>query len=71
MSYGREFLTKVDAIADHPTVQLHFLRGTSRQAFATYYVTMQEKSPELLSLLDTIEHYRCTPIAELVKEMKA
>ncbi len=66
-----EFRDKVAAIMNHPTVQLHFLRDTSRQAFACYYVTLQEKSETLLSLLDTIEHWRCAPVAELVKEMKA
>jgi hypothetical protein len=56
-------------IANHPTVRLHFLHDTERWHFARYYSTAQEKSETLLSLLDTIEHYRCAPIAELVAEM--
>ncbi len=60
----------VATVASHPTVQLHFSPLACYQ-FARYYQHMQEKSTELLSLIDTIEHYRCTPVAELVKEMKA
>ncbi len=58
-------------IATHPTVQLNFLRDTERQAFGKFYCALQSRSETLLSLLDVIEHYRCAPIAELVKEMKA
>ncbi|HYU72930.1 MAG TPA: hypothetical protein VEL31_09640 [Ktedonobacteraceae bacterium] len=58
-------------IADHPIVELHFSTNTARWNFARYYMALQARSETLLSLLDTIEHYRCAPIAELVKEMKA
>ncbi len=59
----------VATVAQHPTVQLHFSPLACYQ-FAKYYQHKQDRSPELLSLLDVIEHYRCAPIAELVKEMK-
>ena len=62
--------SELETIAQHPTVQLHF-SDAACYAFARYYQHMQEKSTELLSLIDQIEHYRCAPIAELVKEMKA
>ncbi len=62
-------MTELEALAQHPTVQLHF-SDAACYAFARYYQHMQEKSTELLSLIDTIEHYRCAPIAELVREMK-
>lgn len=60
----------VAAIAQHPTVQLHFNALTCWQ-FAKYYVAQQQKSETLLSLLDTIEHWRTTPAQELVKEMQS
>ncbi len=62
--------TELEAIANHPTVQLHFSPLACWQ-FARFYCTLQARSETLLSLLDTIEHWRCAPIAELVKEMKA
>ncbi len=60
----------VATIAQHPTVQLCFSPLACWQ-FARFYCAVQAKSETLLSLLDMIEHWRCAPIAELVKEMKA
>ena len=60
----------VATIAQHATVQLCFSPLACWQ-FARFYCAVQAKSETLLSLLDMIEHWRCAPIAELVKEMKA
>ncbi len=57
-------------IAQHPMVQLHFSPLACLQ-FARFYCALQARSETLLGLLDVIEHWRCAPIAELVKEMKA
>ncbi len=62
---------EIEVIANHPTTRLHFQTIATRWHFANYYMQAQQKSETLLSLIDTIEHYRCAPIAELVKEMKA
>jgi hypothetical protein len=68
---GRGCMSKeLLSLANHPTVLLHFLTRSARYKFCDYYLTKQSQSTELLSLLDTIEHYRCVPIAELVQEMK-
>jgi hypothetical protein len=64
-------LDNVATIARHPTVQLHFIRDTAVWHFARYYCAKQAQSETLLSLIDTIERYRCAPIAELVQEMAA
>ena len=58
-------------IATHPTVQLCIRTWTERWAFARYYHTLQSKSIELLSLLDTIERWRTTPYGVIAKEMRA
>ncbi len=58
-------------IATHPTVKLNFPNPLACWQFARFYYALQSRSETLLSLLDVIEHYRCAPIAELVKEMKA
>ncbi len=57
-------------LSKHPTVLLHFKTYAERDHFISFYIDKQRKSETLLSLLDVIEHYRCAPIAELVKEMK-
>ncbi len=62
-------MTELATIAQHPTVQLHFSPLACWQ-FARFYCALQARSETLLSLLDTIEHWRCAPIAELVREMK-
>ena len=65
-----DFNRQVNLIANHPTVLLHLMTFAARYHFSYYYCVKQNNSTELLSLLDTIERYRCVPIAELVAEMK-
>ena len=63
---SKEFLN----LANHPIVLMHLSTYAARYHFVYYYLKKQEKSTELLSLLEVLEFYRCAPIAELVQEMK-
>ncbi len=51
-------------------VRLCFNWTTARWLFAAYYQTQQNKSETLLSLRDTIEHWRTTPYPVLAEEMR-
>ena len=56
--------------ASQDLVRLCFSHDTERWLFARYYQVIQDKSETLLSLRDTIEHYRTTPYPVLFEEMK-
>jgi hypothetical protein len=57
-------------VATHPLTRLCFPTIAHQWKFAEYYTLMQNKSETLLSLLDTIEHWRTTPYPVLAEEMK-
>jgi hypothetical protein len=61
---------EVGAIANHPTTRLCFNWTSERWKFAEYFMLIQSKSETLLSLHDTIEQWRCTPLDELFKEIR-
>ena len=61
---------ELGAVANHSLVKLCMGHDTERWLFAAYYQTQQSKSETLLSLRDTIEHYRTTPYPVLFEEMK-
>jgi hypothetical protein len=62
-------MSELQAIANHPLTRLCFWHDTERYIFAEYFTVIQGKSETLLSLLDTIELWRCTPLPELAKVM--
>jgi hypothetical protein len=63
-------LDELRVIATHPLTRLIFNWTYERWLFAEYFMFMQNKSETLLSLLDTIEHWRTTPYDVLFEEMK-
>jgi hypothetical protein len=58
-------------IAQHALVELHFQTTSQRWQFARYYVAQQAQSETLLSLIDTIEQFRCPYLIDQKREKSA
>ncbi len=56
-------------IFSHSLVNLCFPADTERVAFARYSLALQRRSPELLSLRETIDRYKRSSYSELAAEL--
>jgi hypothetical protein len=57
------------AVATHELVRLCFPTIFEHWKFAEYHHVIQDKSETLLSLRETIEKWRCTPLDVLFEEI--